>query len=123
MGQLDQQQFDQKRRAEDLLEISLELRAQPETNQAAKANVVRRASEGFHMGGINSRLADLLDIGRMAQSRQSMAVKELEDLGIAAANAKQEDSVGQADGKDGRAALELFTHVFAAVADGFQPAI
>ena len=54
---------------------------------------------------------------------QGVAVEELEDLRLSAADAEQQDALVQAGGENGRTVLQLFADIVAAVRDGFEPTI
>ncbi len=75
------------------------------------------------MGGINGGLADLLNVRGMSKPSERVAVKEFEDLGIAASHSEQQNAFGKAGGKDRGSAFELLVDVFPAVSDGFKPPI
>ncbi|MBI3877561.1 MAG: hypothetical protein HY300_16645 [Verrucomicrobia bacterium] len=118
-----QDQLDEERGAVDLLEVRLELRAEAEAHEPAQAHVLRRPGERFQMRRVNRDLADFLNVGGMAKSRERVAVEQLEDLRASAADTEQQNAIGQARGEHGRAVLELIAHVFAPVLDGLKPAI
>src|SRR6185503_4255367 len=73
--------------------------------------------------GFDGGLANLLDVHRVAERGEGVAIVNLEDFGHALADAEQENAFGTRDSEDGRAALELFADVFTAVANGFEPTI
>src|ERR1041384_8111225 len=64
ISHLGEQQFDQKRRAEDLLEVGFELRADAEANEPAQTHVLRRTRERLHVRRVDRRLAQLLEVSR-----------------------------------------------------------
>jgi len=76
---LRQQQFDEKWRAEYLLEIGFQLRAEPETTNGADSHP-RRAIESFEVCGIDGHLPDFFNVGRMSQSGERVAIKQLKHL-------------------------------------------
>src|SRR5206468_10730997 len=88
-----QQQLHEKRRAENLLEIGFQLRAEPEANQPTQTHVLRCSIESFEMRGIDGRLADFFNVGRMPQSGKSVAVEQFKNFGMACANAEQKNSL------------------------------
>jgi len=63
------------------------------------------------------------DVGRMPQAGEAVAVEQFKNLRVACANAEQKNSLRQAGRKHRRTAFELLAHVFAAIADRFEPAI
>jgi hypothetical protein len=75
------------------------------------------------MRGLDSGLANFLDVDRVADRRKGVAVVNLKDFGLALADAEKENAFGPRDGKYGRAAFKLIADVFAAVADRFEPTI
>ena len=118
-----QQEFDQKRRAENLFEVRFELRAQAKADQPAQADIFRRAIEGLQVRRVDGCLADFFDVCRVPQPGERVAVEQFKHLRMAGAHSEQKDSVAQRRGEDGRAAFKLFPHVFAAVSNRFQPTI
>ncbi len=52
----------------------------PKPTKAAQADVLRRARESLHMGGVDGGLADFLEVGRMAQPGQRMPVEQFKTL-------------------------------------------
>ena len=68
-------EFHEKRRGVNLLEVRLELRTQSVTHEPPQAHVLGRARECFEVRGINRGLTDFLDVGRMAEARECVAVE------------------------------------------------
>src|SRR5665213_3183298 len=121
--QFGQQQLNQKRRAEDLLEIGLELRTQSEADQTPQTDGRGRAREGFDVRGVDGALADFFQVGGMPQARHGMAIEQFKDLRLAAAHPEEKNTVRQAGREHGRAAFKLLGDVFAPIRNGFQPTI
>src|SRR5438093_798984 len=80
--------------------------------------------ETFDVRGLDGGLADFLDVHRMAESAEGVAVIDFKDFRLLAlADAEKENAFGPGNGEDGRAALELILDVFPAVANRLQPPI
>src|SRR6185312_7019226 len=120
---LDEQQFDEERRAENLLEIRLQLRAESKADEPPQAHVFRRPVEGLEMRGVYGHLPDFFNIGRMAQAGERVAVKQFEDFRVSSSHTQQQNPVGQTRGESRRTALELLAHVLATIPDRFEPTI
>ena len=75
------------------------------------------------MGGVDGGLADLFHVRRMTKTGERVTVEEFKHLRLPAADAEQQDAIGEAGGEDGRPALQLLAHVVAPVRDRFQPTI
>src|SRR5436190_358073 len=86
--------FDHQGRRENLFEAVLEGWAERETDQAAQGDVFGGAIEAFEMGGFDGGLADFLDVDRMTERGEGVAIINLEDLGHALADAEKENAFG-----------------------------
>src|SRR4026207_1761488 len=92
LAQFGENGFDNERRGKDLLEAVLERGAQGKTDQSAECHVLGRAVESFDMRGFDGRLAKFFDVHWMTQGRESVAVINLEDLGVPDTDAEHQDA-------------------------------
>jgi hypothetical protein len=118
-----EQKFDEKWRAENLFEIRFQLRTQTEADETAQTDVVGSAGEGFHVRGVDCGLANFFNVRRMTQTGERVAIEQFENFGLAAADAEQENAIGQTRAENRRAAFELFANVFAAISHRLKPTI
>ena len=117
---LREQELDQKRRAEYLLEIGLELRAESETDQSAQTDIFRGTRESLQVRGVNGGL-HFLDVRRMPQARHRVPVKEFEHFRIPVPTPAEESRRG--DSANTGVPPLICSRTYAPILDCFQPTI
>src|SRR5829696_7878085 len=75
------------------------------------------------MRGFDGGLANFLDVHRVPEGGETVAVVDFKNFGHPLPHAHEQNAFGTRTGENGRAALELIANVFAAVADRLEPTI